>query len=228
MDKTELEKRLEAEIAAQEAARQSQNDAVQAQAEPISAEDVEALKSERDELRDQFLRSRAEFDNYRKRKVREEEHIRKTAARNLVQDLLPVLDHLELAVQHSAEESGGIAEGVTMIVKQFQDVLQRHGVEPIEAAGRPFDPDIHEAVMQREAPEIPAETVMEEVQRGYLMGGQLLRAARVIVSTGGPPREKPALEAHADTDAVAAEGAAPVGNGTEANSVQENPSTRTE
>lgn len=196
MEKTELEKRLEAEAAAEEAAKQAESQgAVPEEPQRDVSAELDALKAERDQLREQFLRSRAEFENFRKRKARDEEQFRLRAAKNLVLDLLPVLDHLELAMQHVRDESGGLAEGVAMVVKQFREVLARHGVEPVPAAGMMFDPSLHDAVMQREDPSVPNHTVLEEVQRGYTMGGQLIRPSRVVVSVGGPPRETTGEEA---------------------------------
>ncbi|HOJ33543.1 MAG TPA: nucleotide exchange factor GrpE [Candidatus Hydrogenedentes bacterium] len=189
MEKTELEKRLEAEAAAEAAKKAEAQETVPEESQRDLSAELDAVKAERDQLRDQFLRSRAEFENFRKRKARDEEQFRLRAAKNLVLDLLPVLDHLELAMQHARDESGGLVEGVAMVVKQFREVLARHGVEPVPAAGIAFDPSLHDAVMQREDPSVPNHTVLEEVQRGYMMGGQLIRPARVVVSVGGPPRE---------------------------------------
>jgi molecular chaperone GrpE len=208
-EKSELEKRLEAEAAA-EAARAQQDDrrppadpTQQAQqapapgAEPADMEvvpdappELEALARERDSFREQLLRARAEFDNYRKRTARDIERIRKSAAETLIEDLLPVLDHLDLALKHAGAESGGLAEGVEMVRKQFVETLVRHGLEPIEADGQPFDPHVHEALMQREDASVPAQTVVEEFQKGYMLAGQVLRPSKVVVSTGGPEREK--------------------------------------
>lgn len=151
---------------------------------------TEAIEAERDplaeqnaQLQDQLLRARADFDNYRKRMARDNERMRKTAAENLVRDLLPVIDNLELATQHRGDATGGIEEGVEMVLKQFYDVLQRHGVEAISANGEPFNPEIHDAVMQREDDSVEPHTVIEEFQKGFRMGGIVLRASKVIVSS---------------------------------------------
>jgi molecular chaperone GrpE len=209
-EKSELEKRLEAEAAA-EAARARQagpaesvgagEAATDEAVEPVSDEkpadmevvndppaELEALVRERDSFREQLLRARAEFDNYRKRTARDIERIRKSAAEGLIADLLPVLDHLDLALKHAGDESGGLAEGVDMVRKQLLETLGRHGLEPIDADGHPFDPHVHEALMQREDTSVPAQTVVEEFQRGYALAGQVLRPAKVVVSTGGPER----------------------------------------
>ncbi len=195
IEKSELEKRLEAEAAA-EAADQTEKQAEPAPAESdaqaaSARETIEALTAERDQLKDQLLRMRAEFDNYRKRTARDVERIRRMAAEGLISELLPVADHLELAMQHAGDSSGGLAEGVGMVLKQFYDTLGRYGLEIIPALGLPFDPHVHEALMQREEPDKPAHTVVEEFQKGFTLGGQVLRPAKVIVSTGGPDAKAP-------------------------------------
>jgi len=137
-------------------------------------------------LKDQVLRSRAEFDNYRKRVARETERIRKTAAGDLVRDLLPVVDNLERALEHGADASGSLAEGVGMVLKQLHDVLGQNGVEPIPAIGEPFDPNVHEAVTRMPSTKYPADVVAQEFQKGYRLGGYLLRPTKVVVSAGAP------------------------------------------
>lgn len=145
---------------------------------------LEALEQERDELRDQLLRARAEFDNYRKRMLREGEQLRKTAAQGLMRGLLPIVDNLERALSHVEDRSDGFTQGVEMIVKQFADVLAGQGLEPIPAVGMPFDPNIHEALTHQPSPDFPADTVMEEFQRGYRLGDFVLRPSQVVVSSG--------------------------------------------
>jgi molecular chaperone GrpE len=144
---------------------------------------VAALTEECDELRDQLLRKSAEFDNYRKRTAREVERIRKTAAESLIHELLTVLDNLGLALSHVENESDPLAQGVTMVHKQMDDILRRNGLEPIEASGKPFDPNVHEAVAQVDSEEVPPGHVVQEYQRGYTLGGQILRPAKVVVSS---------------------------------------------
>ncbi|HOF39161.1 MAG TPA: nucleotide exchange factor GrpE [Candidatus Hydrogenedentes bacterium] len=151
-----------------------------AAAEPV---DVEALLEERDQLKDQLLRARAEFDNFRKRNARDYERLRKTAAEALVRDLLPVMDHLELALKHADDASNAVVEGVQMVARQFADVLGRHGVVPIPALGEAFDPNVHEAMMQRADDDAEPNTVLEEFQRGYCMGDLVLRPSKVVVSS---------------------------------------------
>lgn len=193
-EKTELEKRLEAEIAA--AAAQEQEPAVPAAPEgvtevtpspastPSAEEQLATVTAERDNLKDQFLRTLADFDNYRKRTTRDMERVRKTAAEDLVRDLLPVLDNLERALAHAADVTDGFAQGVQMVHKQLCEALAARGLEPIPALGETFDPNVHEALAQQPSEEFPANTVMAEWQRGYRMGALVLRPSRVVVSSG--------------------------------------------
>ncbi|MBN2311335.1 MAG: nucleotide exchange factor GrpE [Candidatus Hydrogenedentes bacterium] len=182
--KTELEKRLEAE-AAREAERAAADETGgAAEAEGQDAEAVAALIAERDELRDQLLRARAEFDNSRKRMAREAQRTRKSAAEGLIRDLLPALDHLDLALQHAEEPESPFAQGVELVLKQFCEALGRHGVSPIPAVGERFDPTVHEAVMQRASEEVEADVVLEEFQRGYMLADRVLRPSKVVVSGG--------------------------------------------
>ncbi|HIJ64516.1 MAG TPA: nucleotide exchange factor GrpE [Candidatus Hydrogenedentes bacterium] len=194
--KTELEKRLEEEVkehlksAASGEAEEAVGAEVAAEEGTLEAvtdaEAAAALTSERDELRDQLLRLRAEFDNFRKRMAREAERVRKTAAEALLLDVLPVVDHLELALEHAGGGNGALAEGVAMVLEQFHAVLKRNGVEPIPALGEAFDPNVHEAVMQMASEDVPQDCVMQEFQKGYMLGGMVLRPSKVVVSSGPP------------------------------------------
>lgn len=197
-EKTEFEKRLEAELAAQEAAKAAaaqaspSEDALEAAddeeelPEVLPALDVKQLMAERDELKEQLLRTRAEFENYRKRVTRDAEAMRLRAAENLIRDLLPVIDNLELALQHADDASGPLAEGIEMVVRQFHDTLRRAGLEPIPAVGEPFNPSVHEAVMQASCADLAPNSISQEFQRGYKLGDYVLRPARVAVNMGQP------------------------------------------
>ena len=146
----------------------------------------EAAQREREELYDRLLRLQAEFDNYRKRTRRELEESKAKGAEELVVQLLPVIDNLERAIQ--AAESGaasGMVEGVKMIHKQFLSVLEGIGVVPIAAVGAPFDPALHEAVAYEESDAYPDGVVMEEIVKGYALGGRALRPSVVKVARGG-------------------------------------------
>jgi molecular chaperone GrpE len=161
-----------------------------AAAEPAATrieDELLTLQKERDHLADQLLRARAEFDNYRKRMAREAERTRQVAAESLIRDVLPVVDHLDLALKHAEDHPGALGEGVSMVLRQFQEALAKHGVQPIPAIGEPFDPNVHEAVMQQESESTPPDVVVEEFQKGYRLGQMVLRPAKVVVSVGCAP-----------------------------------------
>lgn len=148
------------------------------------AVDVEALKTERDALQDRLLRTAAEFDNYRKRIDRERREQSESAASSLLVEILPVVDNLERALQApSGPEAAGYRAGVELIHRQLVDLLRKRGVTPIEALGADFDPRFHQAVSQESSSTHRDGEVMEEMQRGYMLGDRLLRPAMVKVAT---------------------------------------------
>jgi molecular chaperone GrpE len=151
-------------------------------------EDLEALRArarERDEYLDLLQRARADFANYQKRNQKEREQERRYAYGPLVQELLPALDNLDraTAAARQAGETGPLVQGVAMVQSQLLDVFRRHGVTPIEAQGKPFDPNLHEAVMQQPSPDQPPNTVLQVLERGFTIHDRVLRPAKVIVST---------------------------------------------
>jgi molecular chaperone GrpE len=165
-----------------------------AEAAPASAKPVEAKPAAVDpqaeiaRLRDQLLRSAADFDNFRKRTRREHEDATRRGRETAVKDLLPVFDNLERAAAHaeSAADAKVIGDGVRMVIKQFNDALEKMGIKRIATVGKPFDPSLHEAIQQLSSAEHPAGVIMAEVQPGYSIGDYLLRAAMVVVSKGSP------------------------------------------
>jgi molecular chaperone GrpE len=134
---------------------------------------------------DRLLRERAELENYKKRAQRERADTLKFANEQLVRDLLPMVDNLERAIEHAevGGEGRSLAEGVSLVLKGLLDVLARHGVTRIEAAGHPFDPTVHEAVMQVPTDDIAPNQVVQQFQPGYRLHDRLLRPAQVSVST---------------------------------------------
>lgn len=178
-EKTELEKKLEKEMAL-EAGAETAGQLPEVQ--PVEQPDIPALVAERDAARDQLLHTLADFDNYRKRLAREHERTRKLAAESIIRDLLPVLDNLERAVDHAGAEPGALVEGVKMVLGQFRGALERHGLRQIPALNEPFDPHVHEAVMQAESDEVPPDHVAQEFEKGYKLGDFVLRPAKVVVS----------------------------------------------
>jgi len=147
--------------------------------------DLEAVVSERDALNEVLLRLRAEFENYRKRSARELSESRDRAQAELLNDLLPVLDNLERALDAAEHhEESKVLGGVRMTRDMFVDLLRRAGVEEVETEGAPFDPSVHEAVAMQPSEEHPEGSIAAILQRGYRHGDRILRPARVVVSSG--------------------------------------------
>ncbi len=159
--------------------------ATEAPAEPDA---VAAANAERDKLKDQLLRTLADFDNYRKRTQREKTDEYRRGKEDVLRDLLPVFDNLERASQSMRPDAdvAAIAKGVQMVLKLFDDTLSRIGAKRVPAVGTPFDPNVHEAIAQVESAEHAAGTVAQELVPGYQFGERLLRPAMVAVSKGAP------------------------------------------
>ncbi len=143
--------------------------------------ETDKLKAERDALLDRLARLQAEFDNARKRAVREQQDFREYAAADVIKTFLPILDSFELALKAYADSSD-FRNGIELIYRQFQDALQKIGVVPIAAVGQPFDPRIHEAIEMVDTSEVPDHQVLDELQRGYKYKDRLLRPAMVRVA----------------------------------------------
>jgi molecular chaperone GrpE len=146
-------------------------------------QDLASLEQERDELKDQLLRSRAEFANYQKRVKQQADADRTYAIGNLARDLLEAIDNLERATEAlKSSASEGITAGLDMVQKQLVGILAKYGVEPIPAMGEPFDPNLHDALMQQPSAEHPEGTVVGELTRGYKIHDRVLRPSKVAVS----------------------------------------------
>ncbi len=137
---------------------------------------------------DRLLRLQADFDNFRKRTVREREETYRRANTDLMTELLPVLDHLELALKAASENATdpAFADGVRLVFDQMLGVLGKFGLSPIDAEGQAFDPGEHEAVSHLPSPDVAENHVMVQSRRGYKLGDRVLRAAQVVVSSGAP------------------------------------------
>ena len=158
-------------------------------AAPSSAEG-QALRAEGQKLRDQLLRSRADFENFRKRSERDKAEYYKYALSGAVRDLLPVLDNLERAIAHAGDPGEDFQKGIELIHKQFADLIQKFGVRTVGEVSEPFDPNLHEAVMREENPEVPPNTVTDVFQKGYMLHDRLLRPAMVKVAVPGKRESK--------------------------------------
>ena len=137
-------------------------------------------------LKDRYARLMADFDNFRKRQVREREEWIKRANESLLGDFLPVVDHLELALKKVTDPNDSFAKGIQMVYDQFIAMLAKYDVSPIDAKGEPFNPDWHEALSQMPSETVPEHVVIEQFRRGWALAGRLLRPAQVIVSSGKP------------------------------------------
>lgn len=150
------------------------------------AEESERLRADLAASQDRLLRLQAEFENYRKRQVRDREECNRRAKESVLGELPGVLDNLERALRHAGAADAApetLAQGVELVCKQLQEVLGRFGVEPIPALGAVFDPRLHEAMARVEtAGDPPDGTVIEEYRRGYLLDGKVLRPALVAVA----------------------------------------------
>ena len=143
---------------------------------------LEELKEELEQYKDKYLRLLAEFDNYRKRVLKEKEEYIKCANEELIKCLLEVLDNLERAIDASSgtTDYDGLRRGIELTYQHLKEILAREGLSPIECVGKKFDPNYHEAVMQVDGEE--PEKVVEEVQKGYTLKGKVIRPSKVIVS----------------------------------------------
>ena len=151
-------------------------------AERGAISETDKLRAERDALLDRLARLQAEFDNARKRAAREQQEFREYAAADVIRNILPVLDSFERALKAPAGDAHDLRSGLELIYRQFQDALQKMGVQPIESVGKPFDPRVHEAVEMVDTTEAEDHHVLDELQRGYNYKGRLLRPAMVRVA----------------------------------------------
>lgn len=144
-------------------------------------EEVDEFKQKYDELYDKYLRMLAEYDNFKKRTQKEKDELYAFAVADTLEKLLPVLDNLERAADAAAEKSP-LADGVKMVLKQFGETLEKMDVTAIEAVGKEFNPNIHNAVMHIEDEEVGANTVVEEFQKGYKYKEKVIRHSMVKVA----------------------------------------------
>ena len=180
----------EAEAAQEDAAEGSEEEAPEeaAAADAAMQEEIEALKGQVDglnkdlqEKKDRLLRLQADFDNFRRRSAKEREEISAVVTQNFCKDMLPLLDNFERAMAAETKDVEAFQKGVEMIFTQFQEILKKNGLEHIEAVGQKFDPNFHQAVMRVEDPEKEDDTVAQELQKGYMVKGRVIRPSMVQV-----------------------------------------------
>jgi molecular chaperone GrpE len=147
--------------------------------------ELEATRRALEEEHNRYLRAIADFANYKRRRQEESEGQIKFANQELILKLLPVIDNFERALQAAQVNHNfdGLAEGVSLTLRQLRDMLEKEGVTPIDAVGQEFDPNVHEAVMRIESEDYPDNTVVEELEKGYMQNSRVIRPARVKVAT---------------------------------------------
>ena len=142
---------------------------------------IETLKIEKNETEDRLKRVAAEFDNYKKRSSKEKEGMYASLMGDVVSNFLPVLDNLEKAVESNTEDES-YKQGVELVLKQFKDVLQANGVKEIEAVGKTFDPELHEAVSLVTDENLGEKEIKEAYRKGYMIGNKVIRHSMVVVA----------------------------------------------
>ena len=173
------------------AEEQPVEDVTDTAAEPadVTVEDVPAeeaktpeLEAQLQEKNDRILRLQADFENFRRRTAKEKEELAAVITQNLLTDLLPLLDNFERAMAVEQTDVEAFQKGVEMIFTQLREVMEKHGLENIEAEGAPFDPNIHQAVMRVENPDVEDGTITQVLQKGYQAKGRVIRPAMVQVA----------------------------------------------
>ena len=179
------------EMAAETTEEQPVEDVTDTEAEPadVTVEDVPAeadktaeLEAQLQEKNDRILRLQADFENFRRRTAKEKEELAAVITQNLLTDLLPLLDNFERAMTVEQTDGEAFQKGVEMIFTQLREVMEKHGLENIEAEGAPFDPNIHQAVMRVENPDVEDGTITQVLQKGYQAKGRVIRPAMVQVA----------------------------------------------
>jgi molecular chaperone GrpE len=153
-------------------------------AQPTPDEQLAAVTAERDDFKDRMLRIAAEFENWKKRARKDQTDAVAQAREQVLKDVLEVADNLERATAQANVDAAAVLKGVNLVLRVFQQKLERYDIKPIAAQGQPFDPHQHEAVSRVESADVPAGSVAAELQKGYKIGDRLLRPALVSVSTG--------------------------------------------
>jgi len=181
------EERLKAETEAESKVGGGEQKPIDEMSREELLEAYRTLRDESERNKDLYLRSMAEVENIKKRTAKDKEEWVKYANETLLKSLLPVIDNLEKAIEHTGDKSSvkAIADGLELTLKGFRDSLSKSGVNEVKASGAPFDPRLHEAVYEVNDDQTPDGIVVQELQKGYTLNGRLLRPAMVVVSKGG-------------------------------------------
>ena len=163
----------------------AENENVNKELEEEVVEKVEVLENEAEkelqELTDRYKRLFAEFENYKKRNLKEKESLRNMLVSDIMMSILPIIDNLEKAISTGTKDTA-YEEGIKMVLKQLKDTLTYHGVKEIETIGKPFDPELHEAVSHVTDEKLGPNTIKEEFRKGYIIGTKVIRHSMVIVA----------------------------------------------
>jgi molecular chaperone GrpE len=194
-DGSELKDVMRAAEEAVDKVRSGQADDDEPQGEPSLEAQLEQAQAESAALRDKWLRAVADHDNYKKRVKRDIDDAIHRAVQNLLGSFLPVGDNLDRALSVAPPDTNDqLLRGIEMVRQEFVSALGKHGIKPIESVGRPFDPNLHDALQQMDSPDFAPGIVMMEYEKGYMRQDKLLRPARVIVagpgSTGAAPESE--------------------------------------
>ena len=151
-----------------------------------SEDPIAGLQADLDRFRDLAMRSQADFENYKKRSARDKEEAIKYANKSLLEKLVSIVDNFELGLEAAkgGGEKSAIYSGMSLVLKQLQDFLTENGLQPIEAVGKKFDPNLHEAIAHQPSDDVPEEHVISQTRRGYRLKDRLLRPSAVVVSSG--------------------------------------------
>lgn len=163
-----------------------------AAATPLAPEALAAAKKEAADNYDRYVRAVADLENFRRRTTREKEELRQFAASRVLEDLMPVMDNLSLALKAAKQpgaESSVLAGGVEMVLAQLKTALGNHGLKEVDPLGQPFDANFHESVSAQPSMEVPEGNVLSVVRTGFVLNGRLLRPATVVVSSGAAKQE---------------------------------------
>ncbi|MEP0860224.1 MAG: nucleotide exchange factor GrpE [Ignavibacterium sp.] len=152
---------------------------------------IEELEKESNEWKEKFLRKAAEFENYKRRTENDQLNLLNYAAESFIKKILPVVDDFERSLEHinDSNDYEKLKEGVQLIYNKLIKVLEEQGVKKIEAVGKPFDVEYHEALMQREDPSVPPHTVLDELEKGYMYRDKVIRHSKVVVSSEAQAEE---------------------------------------
>ena len=151
----------------------------------LTKEELEKLQAAVQEKEERALRLQADFENFRRRTAKEKEELSAVVTQGILKDMLPLLDNFERAMAAEAKDIDSFKQGVEMIFKQFGEILGKNGLEHIEVEGQKFDPNFHQAVMRVENPDLEDETIAQELQKGYMVKGRVIRPSMVQVVANG-------------------------------------------